>query len=67
MANLEYINKIDMTASSEDISENSVTLSPSGEVERNYDPQELKEKRLKEKEEKKRIEEEKIREEEQRK
>ena len=50
MANLEYINKIDMTASSEDISENSATLSPNGEVERNYDPQELKEKRLKEKE-----------------
>ena len=67
MANLEYINKIDMTASSEDISENSVTLSPNGEVERNYDPQELKEKLLKEKEEKKRIEEEKIKEEEQRK
>lgn len=64
MANLEYINKIDMTASSEDISENSVTLSPSGEVERNYDPQKLKEKLLKKKEEKKRIEEEKIKEEE---
>ena len=67
MANLEYMNQIDLTASSEKISENGVVLSPKGEITRNYDPEELREKRLKEIEEKKRIEEEQRIQEEQRK
>ena len=67
MANLEYINQIDLTASSECISESGVSLSPKGEITRNYDPEELRAKRLKEIEEKKRIEEEKRIQEEQRK
>ncbi len=58
MANLEYINEIELTASSESISESGVSLTPKGEIKRNYDPEELRAKRLKKIEEKKRIEEE---------